>query len=66
MLVGVLSICIIKTNTMLENRAEPLPIIVAMFEYLRNNAALMRAVLGPKGNLAFQTQIRLYFRVIFI
>jgi hypothetical protein len=51
---------------MLENRAEPLPIIVAMFEYLRNNAALMRAVLGPKGNLAFQTQIRLYFRVIFI
>lgn len=37
---------------------KPLPVIVTMFEYLRDNAALMHAVVGLKGDVALQTQIK--------
>ena len=37
---------------------KPLPVIVALFEYLKANAALMRAIVGLRGDFAFQTQIR--------
>ncbi|HPH98112.1 MAG TPA: TetR/AcrR family transcriptional regulator [Anaerolineaceae bacterium] len=37
--------------------ADAWPVIVTFFEYLKENAALMRAVLGLKGEMALQTQI---------
>jgi AcrR family transcriptional regulator len=37
---------------------EPLPLIVMMLEYIDNNAALMHAVLGLKGAIGLQTQIK--------
>lgn len=36
----------------------PLPVIVKMFEYLRENSALMHAVIGLKGDAALQTRIK--------
>lgn len=37
---------------------KPLPVIVALFEYLKANAALMHAIVGLRGDFTFQTQIR--------
>ncbi len=37
---------------------EPLPVMVEFFEYLRNNAPLMHAVLGLRGDIAFQTRLK--------
>lgn len=37
---------------------QPLPVMVQMFEYFRANAALVRAILGIKGDIAFQIQLR--------
>ena len=37
---------------------KPLPIVVTMFEYLKENAALMHAILGLKGDVTFQNQLR--------
>lgn len=37
---------------------EPLPVVVEFFEYLRENAALMHAVLGLRGDIAFQTRLK--------
>ena len=37
---------------------EPLPLIVMMLEYIDSHAALMHAVLGLKGDIAIQTQIK--------
>jgi AcrR family transcriptional regulator len=37
---------------------KPLPVVVTLFEYLKENAALMHAVLGLKGGVAFQTRLR--------
>jgi len=42
----------------LKHTGEPLPFLVVFFEYLNDHAALMRAVLGLKGKMAFQTQIK--------
>jgi len=36
----------------------PLPIVVAIFEYMQENAALMHAVLGLEGDFAFLTRMR--------
>jgi AcrR family transcriptional regulator len=36
----------------------PLPVVVTLFEYLKNNAALMHAILGLKGGMAFQNRLR--------
>jgi AcrR family transcriptional regulator len=36
----------------------PLPIVVAMFTYMKENAALMHAVLGLEGDFAFLTRLR--------
>ena len=38
--------------------AEPLPVMVEFFEYLRDNAPLMHAVLGLRGDIAFQTRLK--------
>lgn len=37
---------------------QPLPAMVTMFEYLKENASLMKAILGLKGGIAFQDQVR--------
>jgi AcrR family transcriptional regulator len=36
----------------------PLPIVVTMFEYMKENAALMQAILGLEGDSALLTRIR--------
>ncbi|WP_445486816.1 TetR/AcrR family transcriptional regulator [Niallia sp. 03133] len=37
---------------------EPLPFVVQVFEYLKENAAFMRVVLGPKGDPSFQEKLK--------
>jgi len=37
---------------------KPLPVVVTLFEYLKENAALMHAILGLKGGVAFQNRLR--------
>jgi AcrR family transcriptional regulator len=37
---------------------KPLPVVVTLFEYLKENSALMHAILGLKGGVAFQTRLR--------
>jgi AcrR family transcriptional regulator len=37
---------------------QPLLVMVQMFEYFQANAALVRAILGIKGDIAFQIQLR--------
>lgn len=34
------------------------PFAVAIFEYLNKNGAFMKAILGPKGDLSFQTRLK--------
>lgn len=41
-----------------KNIDEPVPIIVTLFEYFDQNASLMRALLGLKGDLSFQNQFK--------
>lgn len=36
----------------------PFPHTVSVFEYLNENSDIMRAVLGPKGDLSFQTRLK--------
>ncbi len=38
--------------------ATPIPLTVSIFEYLNKNSDFMRAVLGPKGDLSFQTRLK--------
>ncbi|KSU84440.1 transcriptional regulator, TetR family [Fictibacillus enclensis] len=40
------------------NRGEPLPFIVKLFEYLKENGAFMRVILGPKGDPLFQVKLK--------
>ena len=37
---------------------QPLPVMVKMFEYFQENDSLVRAILGIKGDIAFQIQLR--------
>ncbi len=36
----------------------PFSLIVSIFEYLNENSGFMKAVLGPKGDLSFQTKLK--------
>ncbi|MEH6908621.1 TetR/AcrR family transcriptional regulator [Neobacillus drentensis] len=36
----------------------PLPLVVTIFEYLYENSGFMKAVLGPKGDISFQTRLK--------
>ncbi|QXE01237.1 TetR/AcrR family transcriptional regulator [Terribacillus sp. DMT04] len=38
--------------------AQPFSITVSIYEYLNKNSDVMTAVLGPKGNLSFQTRLK--------
>ncbi len=42
----------------LSHAEAPLPVIVTLFEYLRDNTALMHAILGLQGDIAFQTKLK--------
>lgn len=37
---------------------KPLPVVVNLFDYLRENADLMHAILGLQGGIAFQNRLR--------
>ncbi|AZV41737.1 TetR/AcrR family transcriptional regulator [Peribacillus asahii] len=36
----------------------PFPLVILIFEYLNENSGFMKAVLGPKGDLSFQTRLK--------
>jgi AcrR family transcriptional regulator len=36
----------------------PLPFAVSIFEYISENSGFMKAMLGPKGDLSFQTRLK--------
>ncbi|MFF2445524.1 TetR/AcrR family transcriptional regulator [Neobacillus sp. NPDC058068] len=38
--------------------ATPFPLAVLIFEYLNEKSGFMKAVLGPKGDLSFQTRLK--------
>jgi AcrR family transcriptional regulator len=38
------------------------PLVVSIFEYLNENSGFMKAVLGPKGDLSFQTRLKDFMR----
>lgn len=40
----------------------PFAILVPFFEFLNQNRGLMRALLGPKGDLSFQTTLKVFMR----
>jgi AcrR family transcriptional regulator len=42
----------------LNNADKPLPVIVKLFEYLRDNAALMHSILELQGDVSFQGQLK--------
>ncbi|WP_055069982.1 TetR/AcrR family transcriptional regulator [Clostridium massiliamazoniense] len=37
---------------------EPLPFMVKLFEYFRENSVIIKAILGPKGDLTFERKIK--------
>lgn len=39
---------------------KPLPFMVNMFEYLKENSAFMKAILGPKGDPQFHSKMKEY------
>jgi AcrR family transcriptional regulator len=45
---------IVSTNL----KEQPLPFIVALFEYIQENARFMQVMLGPKGNPGFYLKIK--------
>jgi AcrR family transcriptional regulator len=45
---------IVSTNL----KEQPLPFIVALFEYIQENARFMQVMLGPKGNPGFHLKIK--------
>lgn len=42
----------------LDNINEPFPFMTGMFEYFKENAALMKALIGPKGDAVFQNKLK--------
>jgi AcrR family transcriptional regulator len=39
-------------------KEQPLPFIIALFEYIQENARFMKVMLGPKGNPGFHLKIK--------
>lgn len=52
----------LRTSPML---SRPLKPAILIFEYLDKNSAFMKAVLGPKGDLSFQSRLKDYMCNIF-
>lgn len=40
----------------------PFAILVPFFEFINRNRGLMRALLGPKGDVSFQTKLKVFMR----
>lgn len=38
--------------------SKPMPFMIKIFEYLKENAIFMKAILGPKGDLIFQSKLK--------
>ncbi|MED4036017.1 TetR/AcrR family transcriptional regulator [Niallia taxi] len=49
---------VIASLEMDSSNVPPFPITVSLFEYLNKNSDIMRALLGPKGDLSFQTRLK--------
>ncbi|MCY8235304.1 TetR/AcrR family transcriptional regulator [Priestia endophytica] len=45
----------LRTSTL---TSKPFTLTVLMFEYLNDNSRFMKAILGPKGDLSFQTELK--------
>lgn len=45
---------------------EPLPYLIKLFEYLKENASFMKAILGPKGDPAFQIKLKDFIKNKFL
>ena len=41
----------------------PMPFMVKIFEYLRENATLMKAILGPNGDPVFQRKLKVLIQI---
>lgn len=50
-------IAALETNSPTETQFS---VAVSIFEYLEENSGFMRAVLGPKGDLSFQTRLKVF------
>ncbi|MCK1992347.1 TetR/AcrR family transcriptional regulator [Peribacillus muralis] len=50
-------IAALKTDPLTET---PFHLTVSIFEYLNGNSDFMKAVLGPKGDLSFQTRLKIF------
>lgn len=42
----------------IDNIDEPFPFMTGIFEYFKDNAALVKALLGPKGDAVFQNKLK--------
>lgn len=47
-------------------RGEPLPFVVKLFEYMRENGRFMKLILGPQGDLAFQVKFKEFMKENFL
>lgn len=51
----------LETNT---TNTIPFTFLVPFFEFLHQNRGLMKALLGPRGDLSFQTKLKVFMRKI--
>jgi len=53
---------VLHTNNLtisdIKNTTDILPLVITFFEYLKDHAALLHAILGIKGDISFQTQMK--------
>jgi AcrR family transcriptional regulator len=47
-------------------RGEPLPFIVELFEYIKENGRFMKLILGPQGDPAFQVKLKEFMKKNFL
>ncbi|MDQ0246132.1 AcrR family transcriptional regulator [Bacillus fengqiuensis] len=47
-------------------RNEPLPFVVKLFEYIKENGRFMKLILGPQGDPAFQVKLKDFMKVNFL
>ncbi|KAF9132514.1 hypothetical protein BGX30_012635 [Mortierella sp. GBA39] len=62
---GIIAIITKATSEDLETYRETgisVSLIVTVFEYIEEHAAFLKAILGPKGDVSFQSQLKAMFR----
>lgn len=58
---GIIQIINRATSENIESYREsgiPVSVIVTIFEYINENAAFLKAILGPRGDVSFQSQLK--------